>query len=140
MAALPTADRLASSNSVSPAQIGERPLVMLPRAQNPAFHDGVIAAWSAAGLMPAFVETAQPDIGHAQLAVASGAGVAVLPASSAERASMPGVRVLPLDPGPSCEIAIVSRRDASTTVAAFVSLAEHLAHGATKRRRLAIAA
>jgi DNA-binding transcriptional LysR family regulator len=135
--ALPTNDRLASYPSVSPAQIGERPLVLLPRAQNPGFHDGVIATWRTAGLVPSYVDTAQTDIGHAQLAVASGAGFAVLPASSAERMSVPGVSILPLEPGPSCELAIISRHDTSTTVAAFVSLAVRLADAATKRQRFA---
>jgi DNA-binding transcriptional LysR family regulator len=135
--ALPATDRLALYPSVSPEQIGERPLVLLPRAQNPAFHDGVVAAWRTAGLMPAYFDTAQPDIGYAQLAVASGAGVAVLPASSAERVSVPGVRIVPLEPGLSCEVAIISRREPSTKVAAFTTLAVRLAHAATKRQRFA---
>jgi hypothetical protein len=54
--------------------------------------------------------------------------------------TMPGVRVVPLDPGPSCQIAIISRYDTSTSVAVFISLAERLATAATRRRRLAVAA
>jgi DNA-binding transcriptional LysR family regulator len=140
VAALPAADRLAWYPRVSPAQIGERPLVLLPRAHNPAFHDGVVAAWRTAGLMPAYLDTAQPDIGHAQLAVAAGAGVALLPASSAERVSVPGVRIVPLEPCFSCEVAIISRREPSTKVAAFIALAVRLAHTATKRQRFAAVA
>jgi hypothetical protein len=66
VAALPATDRLASYASVSPAQLGERRLVLLPRSRNPAFHDDVIATWPTAGLMPAYHDATQPDIGHAR--------------------------------------------------------------------------
>jgi DNA-binding transcriptional LysR family regulator len=138
--ALPATDRLASYPSVSPGQLGERPLVLLPRSQNPGFHDGVVAAWRTAGLIPAYLDTARADIAQAQLAVASGAGAAVLPASGAERVVVPGVRIVPLQGGPTCEIAIVSRQQASTRVAGFIALATRLAHAETRRQPLAVAA
>ena len=81
----------------------------------------------------------EPHVVHALLAVAAGAGVAILPASAAQRASVPGVRLLPLEPDPTCEIAVISRDEASTTVAGFVSLAVRFARSTAKRERLSIA-
>jgi DNA-binding transcriptional LysR family regulator len=138
--AVPAGDRLAGYESVTPEQIGERPLVLLPRTQNPAFYDGVISTWRSAGIMPAVVEAAEAHVGHALLAVASGAGVAVLPASAAQRSSVPGVRLLPLEAGPTCEIAMISRDEACTTVSAFIQLALRFARSAARRERLALAA
>jgi len=138
--AVPAGDRLAGHDSVTPEQIGERRLVLLPRTQNPAFYDGVVSTWRAAGLMPGLVEAAEPDVGHALLAVAAGAGVAVLPASAAQRASVAGVQLLPLEPGPVCEIAVISRDEVSTPVAGFVTLAARFARSAARRERLAVLA
>jgi len=101
-------------------------LVMLPRVTNPAFHDGIIAACRDAGFTPSILETTEPQIEHALLSVAGGAGIALLPASAADRYTTPGVRFLPLDPeGPVCEMALVTRpeSDGEALVAAFLSLA-----------------
>jgi DNA-binding transcriptional LysR family regulator len=111
---------------------------MLPRVQNPAFYDGVISTWRAAGLAPTPVEATESHVVHALLAVAAGAGIAILPASAAQRASVPGVRLLALEPGPTCEIAVISRDEVSTTVAGFAALAVRFARSATRRERLAV--
>jgi len=115
-------------------------LVVLPRAANPAFHDGVVAACRNAGFTPSILETTEPQIEHALFSVASGAGIALLPASAAERYTTPGVRFLPLDPeGPVCEIALVTRpeSDDEALVAAFLALAGEPAR--PRRRDLATA-
>jgi DNA-binding transcriptional LysR family regulator len=74
------------------------------------------------------------------LAVAAGAGLAVLPASAAERYSTPGVRFVPLDPSPACEIAVISRAEASTTVTAFLRIAFQFARSADRARTRALMA
>ena len=136
--AVPAGDHLADGHRLTPERIGERPLVLLPRIQNPAFYDGVIATWRGAGLTPMPVDATEPHVVQALLAVAAGAGVAILPASAAQRASVPGVRLLPLEPGPTCEIAVISRDEASTTVAGFVSLAARFAGATPGRERLSV--
>jgi DNA-binding transcriptional LysR family regulator len=135
------ADRhpLSGGDCVPIARLVDERLVVLPRATNPAFHDGVIAACRNAGFSPSMVETTEPHIEHALLSVASGGGIALLPASVAGRyATPPGVRFLPLDPtGPVCEMALVTRpeSDDDALVAAFVALAgEPVTHS---RRKLA---
>ncbi len=138
--AVPEGHRFASQGSVRPDEIAEAPIVMLPRAHNPAFYDAVISAWRASGVAAAPLEASEPQVGHVLLAVAAGAGLAVLPASAAERHSTPGVRFAPLDPSPACEIAVVSRAEASTTVTAFLRLASQLARSAERTRERALAA
>jgi DNA-binding transcriptional LysR family regulator len=122
------ADRhpLSGRDSIPLARLEETPLVLLPRSANPAFYDGVIAALRDAGLAPILNETAEPQIEHALLSVAGGAGIALLPASAAERFSTPGVRFLPLDPPvPVTEIALVTRPEAKdeALIAAFLGIA-----------------
>jgi len=77
---------------------------------------------------------------HALLAVAAGAGIAVLPASAARRASIPGVRLIPLEGGPVCELALITRDETSTTVTGFVALASRCARTAARRERLTLVA
>ena len=60
-------------------------LVMLPRDSNPALHDAVVALTREAGLSPVFVEAPEPRVEAVLLAVAAGGGVALLPASVAQR-------------------------------------------------------
>jgi DNA-binding transcriptional LysR family regulator len=130
------ADRhpLSGRASVPLDRLADQRLIMLPRATNPAFHDGVIAACRDAGFTPLILETIEPQIEHALLSVAGGAGIALVPASAADRYTTPGVRFLPLEPeGPVCEMALITRPEADdeTMVSAFAKLArEHLRPGA----------
>jgi LysR family hydrogen peroxide-inducible transcriptional activator len=126
---------------VQPAQVAETPMIMLPRAMNPPFHDGVIATWRAAGVTARPVEATEPRVEHALLAVAAGSGIAVLPESAADRYSVPGVRFLPLEPTPTCEVAAITRDEASAPVAALLRLARGAARPADDHqvRRLAAA-
>ena len=122
------ADRhpLSGRDSIPLARLAETQIVLLPRQTNPAFYDGVIAACRAAGLAPSINEVTAPQIEHALLCVAGGAGVALLAASAAERFSTPGVRFLPLDqPAPVTKIALVSRAESrdEAMVSAFLRLA-----------------
>ena len=138
--AVPEGHRFASQASVSPEEIAEAPIVMLPRAHNPAFYDAVISSWRAAGVAATPVEASEPQVDHVLLAVGAGAGIAVLPASAAERYSTSGVCFTPLDPSPSCEIAVVSRAEASTTVTAFLRLAWQFARSSQRARERALVA
>jgi DNA-binding transcriptional LysR family regulator len=122
------ADRhpLSGRASVPVERLADQRLVILPRASNPAFYDGVIAACRDAGFTPSIIETTEPQIEHALLSVAGGAGIALVPGSAADRYMTPGVRFLPLDPeGPVCEMALVTRPEADddALVSAFAKLA-----------------
>jgi DNA-binding transcriptional LysR family regulator len=113
-------------------------LVQLARAINPAFYDGALAACHAAGIAPALVEVATPALEQVLLAVASGAGIALLPASVETRLATPGVHFKPLTaPPPACPVALVAHTDASTAAIAFLRLASGTLPGS---RPLALAA
>jgi DNA-binding transcriptional LysR family regulator len=84
----------------------------------------MLAACREAGIAPALIEVAEPVVEHVLLAVASGAGIALLPASVAGRYATAGVRFRPLAaPAPVCRVAVVARAEASTTTTAFLRLA-----------------
>jgi DNA-binding transcriptional LysR family regulator len=122
------ADRhpLSGRASVPLDRLADERLIVMPRAANPAFHDAVISACREAGFTASIAETAEPQIEHALLSVAAGAGIALVPSSAAARYSIPGVRFLPLAPeGPVCEMALVTRTEADdeALVSAFAKLA-----------------
>jgi DNA-binding transcriptional LysR family regulator len=126
VAALADRHPLSGRAAVPLDRLADERLIMLPRATNPAFYDGVIAVCRDAGFTPTIVETTEAQIEHALLSVAGGAGIALVPASAADRYTTPGVRFLPLDPeGPVCEMALVTRAESNdeALVAAFLSLA-----------------
>jgi DNA-binding transcriptional LysR family regulator len=132
------ADRhpLSGRESIPLPRLEDVPLLVLPRAANPAFFDGVIAACRSAGVAPLLRETSAPQVEHALISVAGGAGIALLPASAAERFSTPGVRFLPLEPpAPATDIALVTRPESKdeALIAAFLSIARE----AQRSRRLA---
>jgi DNA-binding transcriptional LysR family regulator len=87
-------------------------MIVLPRDADRPFYDAVIAACRDAGISPTLIEMADGQIERALLAVASGAGMALLPECVSERYAGAGVRFVPLsDRGPVLATAIVSRRD-----------------------------
>jgi DNA-binding transcriptional LysR family regulator len=110
------------------AELAETPLVLLPRATNPPLYDAVIAACRSAGIAPPLMDMSEPNVEHALLLVASGIGIALLPASVADRYRTVGVSFRPLAaPAPTTELALVSRADAEqVAVAAFVRIAREL--------------
>jgi DNA-binding transcriptional LysR family regulator len=138
VAALPSGHPCAGEAQVALSGLERTRLVQLTRTFNPAFYDSALAACSIAGIAPSLIEIAEPAVEQVLLAVASGAGVALLPASVEERFATSGVRFRPLaPPSPSCEVAIVARMDASTTADAFLRLAD--APQLTQRRLAAVA-
>jgi DNA-binding transcriptional LysR family regulator len=122
IAALPETHPLSADAAVRPERLADTPLLLLPRVANPAFFDGVIASWRAAGVSSAPIEAAEPRVEHALLAVAAGTGVAVVPESAAARHSVPGVRFVALEPAATSEVAAVTRDEDSTTITALLRL------------------
>jgi DNA-binding transcriptional LysR family regulator len=111
----------------------------LAREVDPAFHDAVVAECWRIGTARALVQTSHRTVDELLLDITSGGGIALLPASVADRHAMPGVRFKQLAPPvPACEVALVSRPDdASAPLAAFTRL---LADQAAPRPELAAVA
>jgi DNA-binding transcriptional LysR family regulator len=107
---------------VSIDRLAPNRLVVLPAGTNPSFHNAIISICRDAGLSPTFVELAEPRVEHALLAVAAGAGIALLPQSAAERHVAPGVRFVALDRAEAAfESVVVTRPDADDlATAAFL--------------------
>jgi DNA-binding transcriptional LysR family regulator len=124
IAVVPDRHALSGRPELSLDRIGDTRVIVLPRRDNPAFHDGIVAACRGAGIAPTVIETCESGVDHALLIVAAGGGIALLPAS-ATRYSAPAVRFLPLaDPAPTTEMGVVTRmNDASTTVEALLRIA-----------------
>ena len=119
---LPGAHPHSTSQAVSLGRLAPERIVVLPRDVNPAFHSAVIGICRDAGLSPTLVEPAEARVEHVLLAVAAGAGLALLPESVVDRYAAPGVRFVPLEGGgPAIECAVLAHRDAqSLATAAFL--------------------
>jgi DNA-binding transcriptional LysR family regulator len=122
VAALPVSHRHAVQPAIRLDQVAPERIVVLPREASRPFYDAVLAACHGAGLSPSVVETSGTCVEPALLAVASGAGIGLLPESVADRYSTPGVRFVPIDGDrPAVSTAIVTRRDsAHLPTAAFL--------------------
>jgi DNA-binding transcriptional LysR family regulator len=112
VAAFPVGNRHAVSSAIRLDQLVPEQIVVLPRDTNRPFYDAVVATCRDAGLSPTFIEMADRHVEPTLLAVASGAGMALIPASVAERYLAPGIRFVPLDgQAPTVAMAVVTRRD-----------------------------
>jgi DNA-binding transcriptional LysR family regulator len=112
VAALPVRHRHAMRPAIRLEQMAPERIVVLPREASRPFYDAVLAACRSAALSPSLVETRGTCVEPALLAVASGAGIGLLPKSVADRYSTPGVRFVPLDgEQPAVSTAIVTRRE-----------------------------
>jgi DNA-binding transcriptional LysR family regulator len=122
IAAVPVGHHHATRAAIDLEQVAPERLLLLPREANRAFHDSVVSACHHAGLSPTLVELPDADVERALLAVASGAGMALLPESVAERYAAPGVRFVPLAGSrPAFATGVVTRRDSDhLPTAAFV--------------------
>ncbi|HEY2702314.1 MAG TPA: LysR substrate-binding domain-containing protein [Candidatus Dormibacteraeota bacterium] len=110
---------------IRPHQLERTPLLLMARTTNPAFFDCVITAWREAGVAAAPMEVTVPNLEHLLLAVAAGAGAALLPGSAAQRYATAGVRFVPLaPPSPTCEVVVISHPDhTGIATSAFLQLA-----------------
>ena len=97
VAVLPVGHSQAARRAIDLEQLAPERIVLLAREANPAFHDSVVSSCRDAALSPMFVEMAEPRVEHALLAVAAGAGMALLPESAADRYSAPGVSFVALE-------------------------------------------
>ena len=112
VAALPVRHRHAIRPAIRLDQMAPERIVVLPREASRPFYDAVLAACRSAALSPSLVETRGTCLEPALLAVASGAGIGLLPQSVTARYSTPGVRFVPLDgEQPAVSTGIVTRRD-----------------------------
>lgn len=103
-------------HAVKPAvrldQIAPERVVVLPRETDRPFYDAVIAACCKAAVSPTLVEMPDGQIERVLLAVATGAGMAVLPECVSERYAPAGIRFVPLaGTGPVLSAGVVTRRD-----------------------------
>ena len=100
----------------------------MPRVVNPAFHDAVVALCRDAELAPALVEAPEARVESVLLAVAAGAGTAVLPAAVADRYAIPGVTLVPLEDGDGAfESAVLTHPDTdNVATSAFLRAVSHL--------------
>jgi DNA-binding transcriptional LysR family regulator len=135
VAAVPTGDPKAFESELTLERLAPERLVMLPRDSNPALHDAIIALTRDAGLAPELVEAPEPRVEAVLLAVTSGAGVALLPASVAQRYATPGVRLVDvLGTELAFEAAVLTRPNHdSAAIRRFLNAATH----AAKRRPVA---
>jgi len=108
--------------------LAETPLVLLPRAANPAFHDAALSGCRTAGISPNLIDVDEPSVEHALLVVTSRNAVALLPASVADRYASAGVAFRPLEPpAPTVELALVTRMEPiEAAIVAFLRLMREL--------------
>ena len=112
VAALPSGHRQALASAIRLDQMMPERIIVLPREADRAFYDAIIAACRHAGLAPTLIEMPDGNLERALLAVASGAGMALVPGSVTERYLTQGVRFVALaEPQPSVPVAVVTRRD-----------------------------
>jgi DNA-binding transcriptional LysR family regulator len=133
VAAVPDRHRLSGQSVLQLDRLGETPLILPSRRDNPAFHDGVLAACRSVGIAPNLIETNESSVDHTLLLVAAGMGIAVLP-ESATRYGAPAVRFLPVtEPDVTTEIALLTRADEMDVV---VEGLLHLARDRSSRLRV----
>ena len=94
VAAVPVNDDRGLTPTVTLERLASSRVLVPPRDANPAFHNTVVALYRNAGLAPVLVELAESRADLAMLAVASGAGVALLPRSVKERHTSYGIRLV----------------------------------------------
>jgi DNA-binding transcriptional LysR family regulator len=126
VAAIAASDTRAVAPALSLARLAPARLVVMPRVANPAFHDAVMSLCRDAAVAPALFEVSEPRVESVLLAVAAGAGPAVLPAAVTDRYAVPGVRYVPLEDGAvAFESAVLTHPEADNpaTLAFLRSLA-----------------
>ena len=135
VAAIPSPGTRPVAPATSLAALAPRRLVLMPRDSNPAFHDAVVALCRDADVAPPILEAQEPRVESILLAVAAGAGTAVLPAAVADRYAFPGVSLVPLEDGDRAfESAVLTRPDADNPATeAFLGAVDRLASAQERR-------
>jgi DNA-binding transcriptional LysR family regulator len=123
--AVPVSWAPASDEPWNLAATAELPWIWLPRSISPDYHDQVVACCRAAGFAPDARHLARSI--YSQLAmVASGLGVALVPAGAAHRSEDPAasrVRFVRLEHSATIDLAAVWRRETSPLVEGFIDSA-----------------
>jgi DNA-binding transcriptional LysR family regulator len=145
VAVLPTTHAQAVHSAVALDRLAPERLVVLPREANPAFHNAIMAMCDRAGLAPALIEIPEPRVEHVLLAVAAGAGLALLPESVTERFASPGIRFVALEgSGAAFHTAVLTHPDTESlaTLAFLRAVVRTVKQGAERsaRTRIAVAA
>jgi DNA-binding transcriptional LysR family regulator len=124
VAAVPLMHRFSDRSELEVEQLADSTLLVMPRKVNPAFFDGVLAACREADFSPSLQESHEPRVEDLLMGVALGHGIALLPASAADRYSLTCVRYVPVvAPALSHEVVLVTGPDPVTAVAQLVRLA-----------------
>lgn len=101
-------------------------IVLFKRDTNPPFYDAAVTAWRAAGLSPQLVEIPDADAERLVLAVASGAGVGLVPQALIERYVAPGIRFVRIEGDtPLIPTALATRQDSTHMPTAALVRAAH---------------
>jgi DNA-binding transcriptional LysR family regulator len=112
VAAVPVSDDRALEPALTLERIATSRLLLPPRDANPAFHNAVVSMYRNEGLSPNLTELPEPRADLAMLAVASGAGIALLPRSVKDRHSGPGIRLVDVTaPEPVFQYAALTHPD-----------------------------
>jgi len=123
--AVPVSWAPASDEPWDLAATAELPWIWLPRSISPDYHDQVVACCRAAGFAPDARHLARSI--YSQLAmVASGLGVALVPAGAAHRPEDPAasrVRFVRLEHSATIDLAAVWRRETGPLVEGFIASA-----------------
>jgi DNA-binding transcriptional LysR family regulator len=123
--AVPVSWAPASDEPWDLAATAELPWIWLPRSISPDYHDQVVAYCRAAGFAPDARHLARSI--YSQLAmVASGLGVALVPAGAAHRPEDPAasrIRFVRLEHSATIDLAAVWRRETSPLVEGFIASA-----------------
>jgi DNA-binding transcriptional LysR family regulator len=130
VAAVPSAR---TSATITLDELAAQRVLTLPRQTDPALYDTIVALFRDARLAPELAAASEPRIESVLLGVASGGGLAMLPAMAAERRALPGVRIVEVvGAEPGLEAGVTTHRDADLlALRSFV----HLLDGAVKRAR-----
>jgi DNA-binding transcriptional LysR family regulator len=113
VAALPSGHRLGRHKRLGLAMLAGEPFVLQARSRGPGSHDQILAVCRSAGFSPRVVqEGSQAEVASL---VASGAGVAIVPASL-RMVRRAGVLYRPLHERPMTQLDMVWRKDAALPV------------------------
>jgi DNA-binding transcriptional LysR family regulator len=132
VAVFPVGHEHAVKPHIALERIAPERIVVLPRDADRPFYDAVLATCCAAGISPTLVEMPDGQVDRMLLAVAAGAGMAMLPECVGERYADAGVRFVPLEgESPGLTAAIVSPRHTEhlPTVALLRAASRMLDHG-----------
>jgi DNA-binding transcriptional LysR family regulator len=106
--ALPAGHPLAARRGIKPSDLEGQPVVMWPRAQGPGYYDRIIDQIWPGG--PPRIVREEPEAEHILVAVANGAGIAVLDRRRATKLRPAGVLVRRFAaPRPHTELALIWR-------------------------------